>query len=54
MFPAGLVTGRVLSKCARRQPELFGDKAYQRLRRVFTWPNTLTGVAQQTELDREA
>jgi hypothetical protein len=54
MFPAGLITGRVLSKSVWRQPELFGDKAHQRLRRVFTWPKTLAGVAQQAELDREA
>jgi hypothetical protein len=54
MFPAGLITGRVLSECARRQPKLLCDKADQRLRRVFAWPKTLTGVAQQAELDREA
>jgi hypothetical protein len=36
MFPAGLITGRILRKCAERQPELFGDKADQQFRRVFT------------------
>jgi hypothetical protein len=54
MFPAGLVTGRVLGKCARRQPKLLGNKADQRLWRVFACPKTLAGVAQQAELDREA
>jgi hypothetical protein len=44
----------VFSECARRQPKLLCDNANQRLRRVFTWPKTLAGVAQQAELDCKA
>jgi hypothetical protein len=54
VFPASLVAGCIFGKCARGQPELPGQEGNQRFGRVLAWPQALTGVTQQAELDGEA
>jgi len=54
VFPARLIAGRILGEGAWAQPQLLGNEGNELLRRVLARPETLTGIAQQAELDREA
>lgn len=45
VFPAHLIAGSILSKCAWSQPQLLGQKDNKLLRRILTRPKALTGIA---------
>jgi len=54
VLPARLIAARILSEGAQAHSQLLGHEGNELLRRVLARPKTLTGMAQQAELDGEA